>query len=224
MKTKQVIQQSSARGLTLIEALVTVVLVILVVVVICLGMLNYGGLAKDKARGQRAACQNNLKQVGIAFVTWAADHNHEFPMLVSTNAGGTRERLAGSNFFQHFQMMSNEINNPKILTCPSDDRYPASDLANLANSNLSYFVGLDADETRPAMWLAGDRNLVTNGMNMKPGLAVLGTNTVVGWSQKMHNQAGNIVLADGSVQQTSELSLRSLFQSTGTNVTRLAVP
>ena len=207
------------RGLTLIE-----LLIVIGVIAVLVGLLIPAGGYDHKGKAMRAYCQNSLKQIGFASRTWAADHNHQFPMLISTNAGGSLEWAAGADVVRHFQAISNEINDPKYLVCPSDTRKPATDFASLKNINLSYFLGLDADETMPSMWLAGDRNLVTNGIDVNPGLAVISTNAVVGWSQKMHNQAGNIVLADGSVQQTSELSLRSLFQSTGTNVTRLAVP
>ncbi|HXC97873.1 MAG TPA: H-X9-DG-CTERM domain-containing protein [Verrucomicrobiae bacterium] len=131
--------------------------------------------------------------------------------------------------------MSNELASPKILLCPYDDRQLApaivlanggtvSDFANLSNSNISYFIELDADETSPAMLLSGDRNLVTNGADVVPGLVVLGTNSAMGWSAKMHNGKGNILLADGSVQRTTPSSLQTLLSNTGTNMNRLAVP
>jgi prepilin-type processing-associated H-X9-DG protein len=134
------------------------------------------------------------------------------------------ESAAGSNLFRHFIVMTGEINNPRLLVCPADTRKAAPDFQHFSNLNLSYFVGLDTDETRPSMWLTGDRNLVTNGVPVVPGLVVLGQGNKVGWSQTMHKGAGNIGLADGSVQQASDGSLPGLLQKTGTNVNRLAVP
>jgi D-aminopeptidase len=99
-----------------------------------------------------------------------------------------------------------------------------NDFANLSNSNLSYFVGLNADETFPTMILSGDRNLVTNGTDVVPGLVIVTTQTTVGWSAKMHNLAGNFGLADGSVQQGTGAGLQTYFSRTGTNINRLAVP
>ena len=75
-----------------------------------------------------------------------------------------------------------------------------------------------------SMILSGDRNLTTNGLDVVPGLVVLGTNTAVGWSTKMHNQSGNFGLADGSVQKGSGGTFQIFLSGTGTNVTRLAVP
>ncbi len=145
-------------------------------------------------------------------------------MCVPTNQHGSMEYSAGSGMFHHYQVMSNEINNPKILVCPSDKRKEAADFEKINNSNLSYFVGLDADEQFPSFILSGDRNLMTNGVAVGPGLVAITSNQPVAWSKQMHNLCGNIGLADGSVQQTSSASLASLFQQTHTNVTRLAVP
>lgn len=222
MNTKPETRQGGARGLTLIEVMVVVVVV--VVIVLLLGLVDFGALAQDKSAVMRAQCQNNLKQVGLAFRAWGTEHADRNPMSVSTNDGGSMEWLAGSNLFRHFQVMSDEINNSKIIVCPSDERQPAHNLLNLANTNLSYFLGLDADETLPGMWLAGDRNLVTNGVDVRPGLAVLSTNYNTTWSQKMHNLAGNVLLSDCSVQQSNGKSLQGLLHNTGTNINRLAVP
>jgi hypothetical protein len=181
-------------------------------------------LNRAKTTSNRAWCSNFLKEVGFACREWEGDHDDKNPMSVSITNGGSMEWLAGTNMFKHFQIMSNEISSPFVLACPSDDRKPANDFATLSNSNISYFVGLDADETLPAMILAGDRNLVTNGVEVVPGLVVITPNTTVGWSGKMHKFAGNFGLADGSVQQSTSAVLQTYFSRTGTNVNRLAVP
>jgi len=189
-----------------------------------LGIILLPGLAKARDKSRRADCQCRLKQIGLAFRTWEGDFTNLYPMSISTNNGGSKEYLAGSNLYRHFLVMSNEINNPTILNCPSDDRRPAKDWDTLRNNNLSYFVGLDADETTPAMLLAGDRNLVTNGAPVTPGLVIITNYATVTWSEKMHKFCGEVGLADGSVQQTASASLNILLQSSGTNPTRLAVP
>jgi hypothetical protein len=197
-------------------------------IVVCVSLLGIfallPALAKAQAKARRASCQCRLKQMGLAFRTWEGDFSDVYPMSVPVAQGGSKECQAGSNLFRHFTVMSNEINNPLILVCPADTRKPAKDFQHFSNTNLSYFVGLDADETRPAMWLDGDRNLVTNGAPAAPGLVVLTPQDTVTWSQTMHQGAGDIGLADGSVQQTGPESLRSLQISSGTNLIRLAMP
>ncbi|HXC97872.1 MAG TPA: type II secretion system protein [Verrucomicrobiae bacterium] len=215
MKTRQTPKE--LRALTLIE-----LLVVIVCIAILVGMLMPASGNPGKAK--QASCQSNLKQIGIAYRTWDGDYGNKYPMSVPTNKGGSMEFGTGSGMFRHFQVMSNELNDPKVLICPADDRKWAADFAHLNNNNLSFFVGLDTDETRPAMILSGDRNLITNHVDVVPGLIVLGTNAAVEWSTKMHNQSGNFGLADGSVQKGSSGTFRIFISRTGTNVNRLAVP
>lgn len=216
MKWQQ--KKGGRRGFTLIEVAVIVVCVAIMAVVFI------GSLTHEEPHAYRANCQNNLKQVGLAYRTWAGDYSDKYPMSISTNKEGTMEWGAGSNMFRHYQRMSNELNNPKILICPADNRKRANDFAHINNQNLSYSVGLDADETFPAMPISGDRNLITNGKAAGPGLAIIGTNDVMSFSKAIHNVCGNVGLADGSVQQVTGSGLQQLFQKSGTNVNRLAIP
>ncbi len=199
----------------------------LLAVMLCLALfasLIFPEFIKPHKYRSRAYCQNYLKMIGLAFRTWEGDYGDRYPMSVSTNIGGSMEYLAGPGTFHHLSVMSNEINNTTIVVCPTDNRNPAASLGQMNNSNLSYFVGLDADERFPSFVLSGDRNLVTNAIAVNPGLAVIRSNQPVAWSKQIHKLAGNVLLADGSVQQTSTSTVSTLFQQTGTNLTRLAVP
>ena len=83
-------------------------------------------LGNDKPVAQPITCVNNLKQIGLAFKTWALDHEYKYPFNVSTNQGGTMEFcLKGMDGFDrnavfHLQIMSNELSTPRILVCPKD--------------------------------------------------------------------------------------------------------
>ncbi|MDQ6631022.1 MAG: hypothetical protein M3Y82_04600, partial [Verrucomicrobiota bacterium] len=97
---------------------------------------------------------------------------------------------------------------------------PAQGQTNNGNNCLSYFYGVDSDETKPGMLLTGDRNLNDNqpaagstyyiGLAARPGSTStkpggFGTNyaanTGPAWNTSMHNNGGNVALADGSAQQ-----------------------
>jgi hypothetical protein len=109
-------------------------------------------------------------------------------------------------------MMSNELNSPKILVCPEDlgrSRATAFDQT-FSNNNLSYFLGLDADETNPNSLLSGDRNLSTN-TTILSGLVTLQNSKQVNWAPGIHEERGNVGLADGSAQQVSTKSIRSMM-------------
>ncbi len=174
-------------------------------------------------------CRNHLRQVGLAFATWARDHNDRLPMNVPASEGGSLDYVATGEVFRHFQVMSNYLSTPKLLACPLDNRTAATNWgAGFSSSNICYFVGLDATASPSLTFLAGDRNL-TNGTTLPPNrILELTTNRPVGWASGIHTReargpAGNIVLSDGSARPLTNVKLReALAASGGTN--RLAVP
>jgi prepilin-type processing-associated H-X9-DG protein len=133
--------------------------------------------------------------------------------------------LAG-DVFPAFQIMSNELNAPIILVCPEDSvRVPAKSFAtNFDDSKISYFVGLDASDSMPQMFLDGDRNLSTNGVPVRHCTLELTTNQITGWTREIHNNQGSLGMADGSVQGFSSHALNEALQNTGVATNRLAIP
>jgi len=124
-------------------------------------------------------------------------------------------------------VMSNELSTPKVLMCPAESdsqRFSATNFTFFNNSNLSFFVGVDAAETNASSLLSGDHNL-TNGVAPKNGLLNFVAGQPIGWTREMHNQVGNITLADGSVQQITSLGLQNAVASSGmpTNVLNMPV-
>ena len=198
-------------------------LLVVIFIVAILAVLFLSTTADTPAKAYRANCMNNLKQIGLVYRIWEEDYGDLYPARYFTNADGSTKL---TNAFRTFQIMSNELNNPKILYCPADkERSSAADFGSkLTDLQISYFVALDAGDTFPAMWLSGDRNLVTNGAEVRPGVVTIRNTDTVTWSSKIHNGAGNIGLADGSVQQTSSANVQNLLKYSGTNLTRLAIP
>ena len=105
---------------------------------------------------------------------------------------------------------------------PEDERQPAMNFTNnFDNTNVSYFVGVNANDVYPQSIAGGDRNLGPGtvpdpdyGYSPKSGKGNDVTIPITGpvsWSLKMHSAgktagAGNILLGDGSGQQMSSAS------------------
>jgi prepilin-type N-terminal cleavage/methylation domain-containing protein/prepilin-type processing-associated H-X9-DG protein len=227
-------QRKKIGAFTLIELLVVIAIIAI------LAALLLPALARAKAKAQRINCTNNLKQVGLSFRTFAIDNDGNMPQTLSALAGGNSDtdvgtrtvagtQLASRGVSKMFLTMSNELSTPKILYCPaeweSSQRQSATSFApvNIGTAsgvpytndlNVSYFIGIDAQETFPSMFLTGDHNLGSGNPPLQPYLAApttgtpfvsLGTNTTStatgpGWMDNQHSKQGNIGLADGSVQ------------------------
>jgi len=110
----------------------------------------------------------------------------------------------------------------------------------MCNLNVSYFIGFYANENDPQMILSGDRNVYGSGSpgpSLEDGTlatqnngygnaqhptgacVIMGTNysntaTAPCWTAKIHQQQGNLLLADASVQQVSSSNLRNQLRNT----------
>ncbi|HLH54744.1 MAG TPA: prepilin-type N-terminal cleavage/methylation domain-containing protein [Verrucomicrobiae bacterium] len=190
------------KGFSLIELLVVTAIIAI------LASLILPALNKAKARAKQLGCLNNLRQVGLAFQTFAHDHNGQFPMAVPASGGGSQEfatasyQVAGKFYFsfRQFQPLSNDLVTPKVLACPSDTRQPAATFISFDNKNLSYFVGLNADFSRPYSLLSGDRNL-TNDFPNFPTLLRSQMTRGWRWTAELHQFKGNLLFSDGHVEE-----------------------
>jgi len=188
--------------------LLVVIAIIAILAALLLPALNLG-----KQAAKRAVCENNLKQMLIAFHSFAHDHNSQFPPGVSTNDGGSLEFVqagysAGPIFYfsyRNFQMLSNDLTSP-ILICPADTRTAAANFAKLQNQNLSYFIGVNSDFLHPNSILAGDRNLATNSFPT-PTILRIDQNSRLRWTRELHSLKGNVLFADGHVEKWNNNSL-----------------
>jgi prepilin-type processing-associated H-X9-DG protein len=190
------------------------VIVVVVLIMILAFLLRPNPPLHSDRRIHRILCAENLQKIGLAFGLWAGDNQGQFP-------GQNLTGLA----FPHFQVMSNEIVTPKALYCPADiSRTAATNFSTLTDMQISYFVGLDVSKDTPTAWLAGDRNLSANGSPIARGLVAITTNMLIGWQTNIHKVGGNVLLADGSVQQPSCQKLPALLMQSPFPTNRFAVP
>ena len=150
------------------------------------------------------------------------------------------EWAEAGNVWQIFMVMSNELSTPKLLYCLLDgnsNRIQATTFGLTAqpaysgsvpftnDNNVSYFVGMEADEVHPTRILAGDSNLEVNQKAVAQGFLNLWTNAPVRWDKTRHEkQCGNIALADGSVENCTKAQLQKLLAETLIQTNRLLIP
>jgi len=211
------------RGFTMLELIVIVVVMFLLLAFLLPAMVK----AKDKAR--RISCVGRLKNIGLAHRIFATDSGDLFPWEKSratTNLANfpNLDGLGpGEQVVRIFQSLSNELSTPKIIVCPADNRREAVTWQGLTTNNISYFLGLSAQETYPQSFLAGDRNLLVNGTPVAGRIDL--TNFLnVAWSRAMHKNQGNACMGDGSVQQLSSARLREQMQNTGLTTNTFIFP
>jgi len=155
--------------------------------------------------------------------------------IYAANAAGSKVTQWGVTNI--FCVMSNEVGSAKVLYCTSDSMAPHAGSAatnfvqiasgggssSLANGQfgLSYFVCGDAQDAYPQMIITGDRNIgqlasagtgpaLTTNTSSSLANALAMRPTLSSWTQNdLHQKAGNLGIADGSVQQATVNGLQT---------------
>lgn len=202
------------------------VLVVLVTLGLLAGLVVLYPRKRASGVNYGAACRANLKQLALAQVVWANNHGPD---------GGTRDlplafpnmakALRSGGIVSYYQSLSNELIEPRILKCPSDNRKYATNFASLTTGHISYFLNLSAlSDVDASKVMNGDR-YITFTPEPSGQMVTIDANVSMQWTKKLGHGDGYVALVDGSVQRTSSRELaKMLLPRSNTVPQRLLFP
>jgi prepilin-type N-terminal cleavage/methylation domain-containing protein len=241
------------RAFTLIELLVVIAIIAI------LAALLLPALARAKQKAQRAACVSNMKQVCLGYVMWVHDTEaNNVPARVYWYDGGLRQggtppagttqptwMSAGfqNNAWFHFAWVSNQIDSPKVLVCPSDkEKIQALNFGagadggyvhpNYQSKSVSYGVYVDGGISQAGVEVAQEHVLITDrnlnydsiasscSSGIAPARQANRGSTVFGWQTQQkygHGDGGQAGLIDGSVNAVTTKGIRDLIDRSDDN-------
>lgn len=224
---KPVIPNCLNKAFTLLE------LILVIAIIAILAAMLIPALTNREPPNKTGKCMNNLRQISLGYIIWADVNTNLFPWEVSTNAGGSMEFIEKGIATDHVTPLVTTLSNPEVLVCPADQtKRSVNSYAGFSNTNLSYFVSLDAS-LRPTpnpsfSILAGDRHLSLGNMKVTSGLFETTNFSVLGWMPGFHGPTkapmGSLAFADGHCETVRSTNLPAIFQRQGITTNRLVIP
>ena len=180
-----------------------------------------------------------MKQFGTGVQMWLHDNEDKLMWLVPIKDGGSSGATLA---WEHFATLSNYIQSPKIINCPTVAKYrpPAVSWKAMGNINVSYGLGTDARVIMDAGQVGkfGGQSFIGIDFDIENGETATcsragkvtvqsftgsygnGDSYTASWSRTNHVGQGEMSLVDGTVVAVDNIGLRrqlSLSQDVGNN-------
>jgi prepilin-type processing-associated H-X9-DG protein len=186
-------------------------LLVVIAIIAILAAIFLPTIERVRALARRSQCLSQLRQTGIALISFSHDHSDQFPCNVSTTFGGSlefynRAEVIVGGFYlsgRHFEPLSNYMSNARILVCPVDRRADRADFGALQSNNVSYFLNPRGVSGYSDSIVSGDANLVNMAFVPGGGLRLA-------WTGERHRLAGNVLFGDAHVEQWNNFVMPSV--------------
>lgn len=173
-------------------------------------LLLIGVMTNIKRKTSYVSCKTRLSIIGNEFMCYSYNHNGKYPMQISTNEGGTKEIIwNSSNVHASFIVPEYLKYNPKYLVCPKDSRKASAEWKTTSNTNISYYIVLDAMPVGKYTMLAGDRNIKYKDKYIRNTIFTNNKKSNITWEDTvgLHGNTGNILFTDMHVGPLNEVHI-----------------
>ena len=186
--------------------MIELIIVLFLMSILSVGLYSFG--SGRRQRSQKALCQDNLQKIYIALQIYAKDAGGQLPL--ATNAATSEVPLD--------LLVPRYSADTAIFICPGgrDSVPPAGASLQLGKISYAYYMGHRLDDLSAAEWpLLSDRQVDT-AAKAKDEPVFSSTGSPPG--NNHHKYGGNILMGDGSVQESGPAAAFALTIPPGVNL------